>query len=224
MHIRTTKMSFRLFNSLALALTLCVACNGSNETDEEPDTGAAIEAAETDTAPEDEQQAVEPVQPPPVENRQADSSEVYDLRIRLGLAELPPVIVADLITRLDVRELVQFEGALRETSLTGIEADVNYNSIRLSADGGYGFALQLWMLDESRQVAPRYQRLRETYFQSSDMAEPLGDDSFSADFEGIRHVAFMDRASRTVGVVTCQASLCDATQLRALAQRALDRL
>jgi len=168
--------------------------------------------------------------PPPATTRDpapvrpsAPSSD-RDLAIRLGLAPAEPLHIASFLTHADVREIFAFDGELTIRTLEGIEPNPSYNAVRLGADDGYGFALQLWRLDETRQVNPRYDRLRQTYITALNEDTSPADAAFTAEFEGIRHYVFAHRASRTVGAVTCQTSLCTAAQLRDLAVKVVDRL
>ena len=176
-------------------------------------------------------QAPEVRQAPPLPSRaQANDEDVLseeqveELRAKLGIAPPPALMVGDLLTRADVREIGRFSGALAETTLEGIPPTTRYNAVRIAADDGYGFALQLWRVDELRQLAPRFNRIKDTYITTAPETAPVGDESFSADFQGIRHYAFMHRASRSVAIVTCSSQLCDAAQIRALAARVESRL
>ena len=170
-----------------------------------PEAGAAIEVA-------------------PNRDRRPDVDGNRALAQRLGLAPPDPLRVSDLLTRADVRELTNFQGELLETSLAGIAPSPNYNTIRLRADGGYGFSLQVWQTDEIRQVSAHFRRLRETYFDSELDSSGVGNEAFTADFQGLRHYAFLHRQSKSAAVITCDRTLCDETQVRALAQRVGNRL
>ena len=163
-------------------------------------------------------------EPPTVAQRRPDVEANRELAASLGLAPPDPLLVSDLLTRAAVRELAGFRGELLETSLEGIAPSPDYNTIRLQADGGYGFALQLWQHDEVRQLSTHFRRLQETYFDSAADTAGVANEAFTADFLGIRHYGFMHRASKSVAVVTCDESLCDPTQIRALAQRVANRL
>lgn len=235
----------RQLATTALALTcacaVAVGCNrgGEGEAGDEPviDEGSApAEPAPADeaepeaAAPEaDEPEAAPTPAPaaqitPRVVERRPDVEANRELAERLGLAPPPPLIVADLMTRADVRELTGYTGELLETSLEGIEPSVDYNAIRIGAGQGYGFALQLWQLPEIRQVTNQFRRLRETYFAADNESAPVGNEAFSATFQGLRHYAFLHRASRSIAVVTCQEDLCDPAEVRSLAQRVSNRL
>jgi hypothetical protein len=96
--------------------------------------------------------------------------------------------------------------------------------VRLQADGGYGLALQVWQFDELRQLSAHYRRLRETYFDARDDDGGVANEGFTGTFQGIRHQAFLHRASKSVVVVTCAETICDGLQLRAIAQRIANRL
>lgn len=147
-----------------------------------------------------------------------------DLAVRLGLVPPDPLVVAQLLTHADIRELVRYDGELAVRTLDGLAPSPHYNVIRLGAGEQYGFALQVWRLEEARQVAPRYDRLKETYIVATEDPTPVGDASFHGEFAGVRHHGFSHRASRSVAVVTCEATLCTQPQARALAERVLSRL
>ena len=190
---------------------------GGSEQAEAPATGPAAEpSAPIEAAPT--------IEVAPNRDRRPGVDGNRDLAQRLGLAPPDPLRVSDLLTRADVRELTNFQGELLETSLAGIAPGPDYNTIRLRADGGYGFSLQLWQTDEIRQVSAHFRRLRETYFDSQLDASGVGNEAFTADFQGLRHYAFLHRQSKSAAVVTCDRTLCDETQVRALAQRVGNRL
>lgn len=147
-----------------------------------------------------------------------------ELAQRLGLAPPEPLAVAHLMTHADIRELVQYQGTLSLGLLEGVEPSATYNAIRLASEGGYGFALQVWRDQNPRQLEARYERMMRTYFVSSEDPVPMGDQAFRAEFEGIRHYAFMDRTSSTFAVITCQSDACLDQHIRGLAERVVSRL
>lgn len=167
-----------------------------------------------------------PIAPPELRavERRPEVEASRELAARLGLAPPDPLFVADLLTRADIRELTRFQGELMETTLEGIAPSPDYNAIRIQANGGFGFAVQVWEYADPRDLSAQYRRLKETYFDSTLENSAVGNEAFSADFEGIRHYAFQHRASKSMAVVTCDRALCDAAQLRALAQRVANRL
>ncbi len=221
----------------ALGLTLvATGCNRGGEDAETPqlaEPGAVAPgsgpAEPTPAAEGSAAAAPAPVAPrvevqQPTRVRRDDVSENRELAARLGLAPPDPLLVSDLLTRADVRELTNFQGELLETSLEGISPDADYNAIRLQADGNYGFALQVWQHNEVRTLTAQFRRLSETYFDSDVDSAGVGNEAFSADFQGILHYAFLHRASKSIAIVSCQRGLCDPTQTRALAQRVANRL
>ena len=223
--------------SLAVAAlaTLSAGCPRKDPPAEPPPAeGSAAEpaapaepASEGSGSGEGEPTAAAPAPAPalaPVVQRRPEVEESRALAAELCLAPPDPLLVADLLTRADVREVTRFEGELLETTLEGIAPSEDYNALRLQAGTGFGFALQLWQLPELRHVTDQFRRLRETYFDSTLENSPVGNEAFSADFEGIRHYAFLHRASKSIAVVTCDRALCDEPQLRALAQRVANRL
>lgn len=223
--------------SLVGAFVVALAGCPKNDTPEPPERGEQEGTAESAASPSEETdsvgeaaaaqpEAAAPAAPitPRVVERRPDVEANRELAERLGLAPPPPLVVADLLTRADVRELTGYTGDLLETSLEGLEPSVDYNAIRISAGAGYGFALQLWQLAEVRQVTNQFRRLRETYFAAENESAPVGNEAFAASFQGLRHYAFLHRASRSIAVLTCQDTLCDAAQLRSLAQRVSNRL
>ena len=143
---------------------------------------------------------------------------------QLGLAPPPPLIVSDLLTRSDIREVTQYAGELQETTLDGIEPSPQYNAIRLSAgEAGYGAALQVAVRRDAPGDEP-FRRLRETYFDQNVDGTPVANEAFQASFFGLEHYAFLHRASKSVAVVSCDADVCTGRQTRTLASRASTRL
>ena len=59
---------------------------------------------------------------------------------------------------------------------------------------------------------------------ATDDPTPVGDEAFASNFEGIRTYVFLHGDSRSVGAVSCQATLCNDGQIRALADRVASRL
>lgn len=233
----------RFGRPFALALVLCLAtagCKRGGDEGETPAEGSGEPAQPLNVIPEGSAEAEAPSETegsaapaaptpnvdltPPRDRRDDEYQENRELAARLGLAPPDPLLVSDLLTRADVREITRFQGELAETSLEGIPSGAYYNTIRLQADGDYGFALQVWQFDEVRQLTAQFRRLRETYFDHELDSAGVGNEAFMADFQGILHYAFLHRASKSIAVVTCQRGLCDPTQTRELAQRVANRL
>lgn len=226
---------------IALTLITLVACKRDEAVGEpEPEEGsvAAEEAAE-EAAPEVEEpeapqdEAAEQAERAParegtrprIEVRRPEVEANRQLAEQLGLAPPPPLIVSDLLTRSDIREVTQYAGELQETTLDGIEPSPQYNAIRLSAgEERYGAALQVWQFDETRQATNHFRRLRDTYFDQSVDGTPVANEAFQASFFGLEHYAFLHRASKSVAVVSCDKEVCTARQTRTLASRASTRL
>ena len=232
---------------IALTLITLVACKrddpaGEPELDEgsvaaeeaadeaEPEEEAPAEA-EAEEVAEAAEVAEEPRRPareavrPRIEVRRPEVEANRQLAEQLGLAPPPPLIVSDLLTRSDIREVTQYAGELQETTLDGIEPSPQYNAIRLSAgEAGYGAALQVWQFDEMRQATNHFRRLRETYFDQNVDGTPVANEACQASFFGLEHYAFLHRASKSVAVVSCDAEVCTGRQTRTLASRASTRL
>lgn len=228
---RATAARLGLVLLLASAATACSRGEGEPEESESAPQEASAEAGETAEstqlsaeAPAAPSEPVAPIEVAPNRDRRPEVEGNRDLAERLGLAPPEPLRVSDLLTRADVRELTGFQGELLETGLAGIAPSPGYNTIRLRADGGYGFGLQVWQAEEIRQASSHFRRLRETYFDSQVESSGVGNEAFTADFQGLRHYAFLHRQSKTSAVVTCDRTLCDEVQVRALAQRVGNRL
>lgn len=224
------RAAWRLFAVLCIVAFVGCSRGGGDEVSEGSSEPSAEQAAASAGDPSEGEldtavvEAAAPIEVAPNRERRPDVEANRDLAQRLGLAPPDPLLVSDLLTRADVRELTNFQGELLETSLAGIAPAPGYNTIRLRADGGYGFALQVWQTDELRQVAAHFRRLRETYFDSALDSSGVGNEAFTADFQGLLHYAFLHRQSKSAAVITCDRTLCDATQIRALAQRVGNRL
>lgn len=202
-------------------------CN-RGEDDEESGSEESVEPAPSESESTEEQaEEVDPllegVEPLPVDRSPTPSAD-RQLAMRLGLTPPEPLIVADLLTHADIRSIARYDGSLTVTGLDGVEPGPEYNSLRLASDAGYGFAVQLWQPAELRRAEERYSTLQETYIQVIADADPVSTRAFRGAYEGIRHYVFIDERSRSVGIVTCQANLCDNLQLRQLAERVVSRL
>jgi hypothetical protein len=225
--LKNVRASWLLLASLVLSSVACRRDTPADDATPEAVTEAPVEAASAGSG--DTNAAAGSADPPsaapivmPTASPQAAGDR--DLAIRLGLVPPEPLPVAQYLTHADVRELVRYDGALALGILEGVAPSPEYNTIRLSTEGGYGFALQLWREPSSRVIDDRYARLRETYFIAADDPMPIGDLAFRAEFEGIRHYAFLDRPTRSVAVVTCQSDVCLDQHIRALAERVRSRL
>ena len=225
---------FALPFSFVVAVGALSACNSGDggETESEPTVDEAPNGAATNEAPPAAESAQAPAAPsatPPAPNgpspRETATEVDRDLAVRLALVPPDPLVVADLLTHADVREIFRYEGSLSVSTLEGIDASEGYNSTRLASDdGGFGFAVQVWQLDAARQLEPRFERLRDTWISATDDREPVGDTAFYGEFEGIRYYAFAAPSARSMSVVSCQTMLCTPNQLRTLATRVFDRL
>ncbi len=232
------KLRTKIALGLVVAFALTMACK-SGEDDSAPAVDVDVGTASVDgTAAPTTALGPSPTETPPTNtapvspqievlggrDRRPETEASRELAARLGLAPPDPLFVSDLLTRSDVRELTGYGGDLLETSLEGIAPGPDYNAIRIQAAGGYGFALQVWQFDEVRQLSNQFRRLRETYFDSQLDPAGVANESFAAEFQGLRHYAFLHRAAKSMAVVTCETRYCDVTQIRALAQRVANRL
>lgn len=215
--------------ALALAAALVSCSRGSSESEtpsmpaESSAPAAAVENSGSGTPAAADPPATANNAPLVVRNTVASADR--ELAQRLGLAPPDPLIVSDLLTHADVREIVGYRGELAISTLPGIAPSPMYNVVRLASDsGGYGFAVQLWRDDQERQSTARFTRLQQTYIDRIPEAEPLGNEAFRGEFDGIRHYVFLHSLSRSVATVSCQTDLCDNIQLRSLAERVLSRL
>jgi hypothetical protein len=216
------------FRILALgALLSTAACSRGDGGEETPDEGTAAT-----TSPDEASGAPTAAQPPTTPQpsgvpvvRNAAASADRDLAQRLGLAPADPLIVSDLLTHADIREIVGYNGELSIATLEGVQPSEFYNAMRLaSSESGFGFAVQLWEDEQSRQTLSRFERLQETYIDRIAETDGVGDSAFRGEFDGIRHYAFMIERARSVAVISCQTELCDSEQVRGLAERVSSRL
>lgn len=137
------------------------------------------------------------------------SDELETLRTRLGLGQPTALQINEMLTPVDIRELTGYTGTLLDKPLPGQEPNANRNSMRIASDEGFGVGLQVWRVDEVRQLEPRFSRLRSTYIQQERPERIIGQQAFTGEFGGIRHYAFLHRASRQILVVTCSDEICD---------------
>ena len=202
-----------------VATSFLAACHSEEENENVP---LETETQEENTRLEENNEPESTLAESPVQ--QLDPNEVFNTRVRLGLEPPPNLVVQYLLTRADVRELSLYEGTLTGSTLVGIEPSPNYNAFRIQSETGYGIGLQRWLLTETRQTMPRFQRLHDTYFEANDDNDPIGDGAFYGNIEGIRHYAFAHQSSRSVVVVTCETAICSLVQVKSLAERVFSRL
>ena len=208
-----------------LCCLLLVASGCSRSTEEAaagsgeaaPASGSAAEAAPKVAPPKPAAPAEEAV-------RELTPEEISALRSVVGLTPPEPLLVSDLLTRADVREITKFEDVLAEQPIDGLAPSPTYNSIRIGSDAMFGASLQLWRPLEARQAGGRYLRLKETYIAATVDAAPVGDEAFFGEFGETVHYAFHHKASRSVAVITCATKLCDTEKVKALADRVASRL
>jgi len=229
----TSPARFALPIALMLATAALPACKSGEdgEASDEATPGAEVAVPDEAAAPTAGSAQAPAADPPPAPTpsgpspRQNAAPVDRDLAVRLALVPPDPLVVADLLTHADIREIFRYEGSLSVSTLEGIESSEGYNSIRLASDdGGFGFAVQVWQMDAARQLEPRFQRLRDTWISATDDRDPIGDVAFYGEFEGIRYYAFSTAGARSMSVITCQTMLCTPNQLRTLADRVYDRL
>lgn len=177
----------------------------------------AAQAAPTPTAKPKAAPAEEPV-------RELSQEEILALRSVVGLTPPEPLVVNELLTRADVRELTKYEEVLTESPLEGVPPSPTYNAVRIGNDAVFGVSLQVWRPAEARQAGARFLRLKETYIAATPDAEPVGDEGFFGEFGETVHYGFHHKASRSVAIVTCATKLCDAAKVKALADRVATRL
>lgn len=180
-------------------------------------SGSGVAATAPAAAPKPAAPAEEPV-------RELTPEEISALRSVVGLTPPEPLMVSDLLTRADVREITKYEDVLAEQLLDGVAPSATYNSIRIGSADMFGASLQLWRPTEARQSGGRFLRLKETYIAAAPDTAPVGDEAFFGEFGETTHYAFHHKASRSVAVVTCATKLCDAEKVKALADRVASRL
>lgn len=208
-----------------LCVAMLSAAGCSKPSDEQAAGSGDQGAAGSGTAQPAAEVAAKPKAAPAEEPvRELSQEEILALRSVVGLTPPEPLMVSDLLTRADVRELTKFEEVLTESPLDGVPPSPTYNAIRIGSGDIFGVSLQVWRPAEARQAGARYLRLKETYIAATPDAEPVGDEGFFGEFGETVHYAFHHKASRSVAVVTCATKLCDATKVKALADRVATRL
>lgn len=208
-----------------LCCLLLVASGCSRTSDEvAAGSGAAETASGSGVVAAAPPVAAKPAAPPEEPVRELTPEEISALRSVVGLTPPEPLMVSDLLTRADVREITKFEEVLAEQPLDGVAPSATYNSIRIGSEAMFGASLQLWRPAEARQAGARYLRLKETYIAATVDAAPVGDEAFFGEFGETIHYAFHHKASRSVVIITCAVKLCDADKVKALADRVASRL
>lgn len=220
-----------------IASVLCLvvaACDRSGEDVPAPESTAAApsESASSEAAPETDAGSENDAAPPSTAQGEREEArpwlsgdELEELRNRLGLGTPAALPVRELLTPVDVRELASYTGTLQEVSLVGQEPTTHRNSLRMASDDGFGVGLQVWRVDEVRQLEPRFERLRQTYIHAERPERIIGQQAFMGEFGGLRHYAFLHRASRQLVVVTCGMEVCDsADKVSRIAGRVHSRL
>ena len=219
-------MRHRTLPLLPLFAALLIACPGDREDEAAPHEPETVERAEQVPGPDGEED--EPAFPPEIDEETEVAAltvaELRELRARLGLAPPSPPAVQNLLTRADVREILRYDGLLRELPLQGQEPSPAWNAMRIAPEDGLGVAVQRWVLDDPAQRERRFRRLRETWIAVDRDAPDLGQAAFSGTFDDVHHIAFRHDRSRSIVVVTLDGALGDASRLRALAARVAERL
>ncbi|TVR03461.1 MAG: hypothetical protein EA398_04885 [Deltaproteobacteria bacterium] len=219
-------MRHRTLPLLPFLAAILFACPGDREDEAaelEPETAELAEPA-----PGPDGEADEPAIPTETDEETEVAAltvaELRELRARLGLAPPSPPAVQNLLTRADIREILRYDGLLRELPLQGQEPSPGWNAMRIAPEDGLGVAVQRWIVDDPAQRDRRFRRLRDTWIAVDRDAPELGQASFGGTFDGVHHLAFRHDRSRSIIVITLDGAMGDGEQLRTLGARIAERL
>jgi hypothetical protein len=132
--------------------------------------------------------------------------------------------VQHLLRRVEIPGLTGFEGPLSRGTLEGQPPSSDYNTIRYGGADHLGVTIQVWTRPTARETSEHFQRLVDTYPVTRE-GPRIADDSFYANFSGIRQLVFMSRSQGTVVVVACDQQVCDEqSDIVRLAEQVAERL
>lgn len=147
----------------------------------------------------------------------------YDTRVILGVEKIPAPFIADLVTRSDLREVLGYRGELHETNLAGRPMSPSYQAVRFAPeDGAFGFAVELWRLDNGRETAKMVREMSDSWFSVGD-ATPLRNAALGASM-GIRTLLLASPQTSFVLGLSCGENFCTREQLLAMGTIAKSRL
>lgn len=236
-------MKRRLVPILLLALALLHACkpnaapaegegarpltaDDSNEA--EPSASAAEAPVDDDapptTAPEDE------FPPPPVEEDQGPMDTAFDiptdpeLRAVLGLTEVPPYYIDDLMTG---EVLANFFGNVivpERRPVPGLTATPWHNGVRFFySDDRVGVILEIWHYPSELALEFGFTQLKDTNIPEPRRVD-IGDDGFYAGEGSRTRVVTKDLRSLNVIAITCDERHCHVPMVLALLRHVIAQL
>ena len=121
--------------------------------------------------------------------------------------------VDSVLSRTDVKAATGYRGILRPGELDGINAEANYNALRLTptSRSQFGVAVQLWRETNPGAQSRRFNDLLRQY-PGSERIRDIGDSAFRASFGELRYLVWLDRKRRVTIALTCDDKVCKGEQ------------
>ena len=155
----------------------------------------------------------------------AISDDSGELEMLLGLRDIPPFRIEDLLTADDLRETLGIRAPQERGSLTGATPSPYYNHLRYTTEDKeqLGVTLQYWHFKSTRAATTHFQLLKDS---TAGEAKPVGlaSESFYADFEGVTQLVSVDYELEAVLAIACQVDGCHVPQLMQWMRTAIQRL
>jgi len=171
--------------------------------------------------------ALDPKRPPKVPGAKRDLPKVGEAPAPSKIAKQGKILSLDnTLTRTDVKTATGYRGNLRPGKLGGIEPGLNYNAQRLkpNARDQFGVAIQVWREPNPGAQSRRFNEMLRQY-PDSKRSRNIGDSSFTAVWDGLHHIVWLNRKLRFIAAVSCSEPICkneDATF--ALAKRVAGKI
>lgn len=153
------------------------------------------------------------------------SDDSGELEMLLGLREIPPFRIDDLLTKEDLKEALGMRAPTERGPLAGSTPSPYYNHLRFLAKDPeqLGVTLQYWHFNSTPAATVHFQLLANT---AASEAKPVGlaSESFFTTFEGVTQLVSVDYELHAVLAIACQTDGCHVPQLMQWMRNAIQRL
>jgi hypothetical protein len=125
-----------------------------------------------------------------------------------------------------IKQSTGYSAALRPAPLQGIEPSADYNVAHMQPGSrqNFGVSIQVWREPNPGAQSRRFNDLLRQY-PDAKRGRALGDSSFTASWEGLRYLIWLDRKKHYLAAVTCDSRICaNDDKAAALARKLSERL
>lgn len=153
------------------------------------------------------------------------SQDSGELDMILGLRDIPPFRIADLLTADDLRATIGLRSPSTLRPLPGKEPSPYYNSLWYAPEDGetLGVVFQYWHFKNVQSASTHYQSLERS---APSATKPVGvaSQSFYTEFEGVTRLVSLDFDQFAVIAISCEIEGCHVPQLMQWMRTAIQRV